>query len=379
MKVISGGVTAPQGFKANGLCCGIKKSGRLDLALLACEQPATAAGCFTTNSIKAAPVVVTQRKIRCKKAQAILINSGNANCFTGNFGLLYAQESTELMARLLNVPEQYVLVASTGIIGETLPYKKIEAAAEELVRGLNPVNGQKAARAILTTDTKIKEIAVEFRLSGKSVRIGACAKGSGMIHPHMATMLAFITSDASIDEKMLKLALRKAIEPSFHSITVDGCMSTNDMVIALSNGLAGNPALRRPTGEFRIFADALRYICGELARKIVLDAEGATKFLEITVRRAATVNQAKKVAMAIATSNLVKTAAYGSDPNWGRVAAAVGSAGLSLTERQLKIKFSSFARKKICIWVDLNCGRREATVYTSDLSEEYIRINGRYH
>ncbi len=379
MKIISGGVTAPLGFKAHGISCGIKRSGKLDLALIACDIPATAAGVFTRNSIQAAPVLVTQKKIRRKKAQAIVINSGNANCFTGDFGLLYAQKTARRIAQLLKISADNVLVASTGIIGKMLPYQKIEGAADQLVSGLSRQNGRKAAQAILTTDTKVKEVAVELRLGSRKVRIGACAKGSGMIQPNMATMLAFITSDAAIDAARLKTALTRAVEPSFNSMTVDGCMSTNDMVLILSNGLAQNTTIKDQGRDFEVFLDALKYVSLDLAKKIVWDGEGATKFIEITVAGAPSYVQAHQVALAVANSNLVKTAAYGSNPNWGRIAAAVGSVGLPVTERRLKIRFSSFAHKHIKIWIDLCLGRDTAVVYTADLSEEYVRINGRYN
>ncbi len=379
MNVISNGVTAPQGFKANGLFCGIKKSGKPDLALIACEIPAVAASLFTQNSIKAAPILVSQKKMRFKKVQAIIINSGNANCFTGNFGYLYAQRSTEVIARLLNIPEHYVLVASTGIIGRPLPFKRIENAAPALVEGLSPHNGLKAAQAILTTDKKIKEIAVEFFLDGKKITMGACAKGSGMIQPNMATMLGFITTDCAIEQQLLTRALKQAVEPSFNSITVDGCMSTNDMVTIMANGFARNKIIDGPGKNFEIFCEALNYVCLDLAKKIVLDAEGATKFIAVNVNGANNKDEAKKAALAIANSNLVKTAAYGCDPNWGRVAAAVGAVGLKVTEKDLKIRFSSFAKKDITITVDLNLGNYNATVYTSDLTLEYIKINGKYN
>lgn len=379
MKMVTGGVTAALGFKAHGLSCGIKKSGKPDLALIASDVPAPAASVFTRNSIKAAPIIVSQEKMRFKKIQAIIVNSGNANCFTGSFGLLYARRSTELIAELMNINSDHVLVASTGIIGRPLAYKKIEEAAPRLVAGLSPQNGKKAAQAILTTDKKIKETAVEFSLGGKKVTIGACAKGSGMIQPNMATMLAFITTDCAIAQRLLQQALCSAVEPSFNSITVDGCMSTNDMVTVMASGLAGNKMIDAPGKNFEIFQKALHVVCLDLAKKIVLDAEGATKFIEVMVTGAATCRQAKAAALAIANSNLVKTAAYGCNPNWGRVAAAVGSLGLKVSEKDLKIRFSSFAKKNITMTVDLNLGKQKATVYTCDLTLEYVKINGKYN
>ncbi len=379
MKLIEGGVTAATGFKANGLSSGIKRSGKLDLALIACDQPAVCAGVFTKNSIKAAPVVVSQQKLHRHQAQAILVNSGNANCFTGNFGLLYAQKSTELIAGLLNISADHVLVASTGIIGKPLPYKKIEKAASRLVQGLSKRGGALAAQAILTTDKKVKEIALQTKIGGRTVTIGACAKGSGMIQPNMATMLAFITTDAMIQPQALDLALHRAVEKTFNCISVDGCMSTNDMVSVLANGFVGHTPIAEPSKDYEIFCAALDFICLDLAHKIVKDAEGATKFIEITIEGAKDDEQAKAVGLAIANSNLVKCAAFGSDPNWGRVAAAVGSLGLHVSEKSLKIAFSSFKKPHIDIKVDLNLGRHRAVIYTADLSTEYVKINGRYN
>lgn len=380
MIILNAGVTAPRGFQANGISCGIKRSGKRDLALIFSEVPATCVGVFTKNSIVAAPVVVTKEKLcHNHRAQAVIINSGNANCFTGNFGLLYARRTTELMARLLNIPASEVLVASTGIIGKPLPYLKIQNAAAVLVKGLGKNGSRKAAQAILTTDLKTKESGVAIKLAGKKVILGAMAKGSGMIAPNMATMLAFINTDAAIDAGILKLALTNATTKSFNSISVDGCMSTNDMVIVMANGLAGNKLITKEGKDFKIFSQALNYICLDLAKKIVLDAEGATKFIEIRVEGAKDEAQARKVGMAIANSNLFKTAAFGGEPNWGRVAAAVGSLALNVSEKQLKIKFSPFTKKKIDINVDVNLGTASATVYTCDLSLDYVRINGRYH
>ncbi len=379
MKIVKGGITKAQGFKANGLHCGIKRSGKLDLALIYCDCLATVAGVFTKNSIKAAPLIVTQKHLHNHRAQAIIVNSGNANCFTGNFGMIYAQKTAELFAKLLKIKTSDVLVASTGIIGRPLPFKKIKDAAPQLAKGLSPNHSQKAARAILTTDKMIKETAVQTTINGKTITLGGCAKGSGMIAPNMATMLAFITTDVAITAPMLKLALTKAAEKTFNCITVDGCMSTNDMTIVLANGLANNTMIRKHGKDFDKFYEALHFICLDLAKKIVLDGEGANKFIEVHVTGAGNDDKAKKVCFAIANSNLVKTAAYGSNPNWGRVAAAVGSLGLPITEKDMKIKFSSFAKKNIRISVDLNLGRHKATVYTSDLSPEYVKINGAYN
>ena len=379
MKIIPGSITSPAGYRASGMACGIKKSGKPDLALIYSEIPAVCAGVFTKNSIKAAPLIVSMEHLRHNSAQAIIINSGNANCFTGKFGLLYARQSTEIISRLLDIRKSDVLVTSTGIIGKTLPFYKIKASAPALIARLSRNGANKAAKAILTTDLKTKEIAVQTALSGKKITIGGIAKGSGMIAPNMATMLGFLTTDAAISPKMLKLALRRANDKSFNCITVDGCMSTNDMVILMANGLAGNRPIVKSGKDFDIFCEALDFACLDLAKKIVLDGEGATKFIEITVNGAKSEKQARNVALAIANSVLFKTAAYGSNPNWGRAAAAIGSLGLGVTEDRLKIKFSSFAKKEIHISVDLNLGYAKATVYTCDLSLDYVRINGKYN
>ncbi len=379
MKIIKGGVSSARGFTANGISAGIKRSGKLDLALIVCDHPSPCASVFTKNSIKAAPIVVTQQKMRGSRAQAVIVNSGNANCFTGQFGILYAQKSTERIAELLGINADHVLVASTGIIGKPLPYLKIERAAPALVKALSKNGGGKAARAILTTDLVPKEIAVEIKLGGKKVVIGACSKGSGMIQPNLATMLCFITTDAAISAKLLKKALANAVDASFNCITVDGCMSTNDMVTIMASGLAGNPTIAHANKDYETFSQGLNFVCLSMAKKIIDDAEGGTKFICVTVTGAKTEQQAKAAAMAVANSNLVKCAAFASDPNWGRVAAAVGSAGLNVTEKNLKIHFSSFKKKNIDIFVDLNLGKEQSTVYTSDLSLEYVKINGRYN
>lgn len=382
MKIIKGGgVTSAKNFTANGLSAGIKRSGKPDLSLIYSEVPAVAAGVFTTNSVKAAPVIVSQKHIKNGKARAIITNSGNANCFTGHFGYIYAVKTTQLIGKLLKISPSDVIVSSTGIIGRPLPYEKIVRSAEKLIQGLGATvqHGHKAAQAILTTDLIKKEIAVTVTLGGKTITIGGCTKGSGMIQPNMATMLAYITTDAAISPALLKAALKEAVEPTFNSITVDGCMSTNDMVIVLANGATGNKKITANGKDYKTFTEALTFVCLDLAKKIVLDGEGATKFLEITVKGAKNTKQAKQAAFAIANSNLVKTAAFGSNPNWGRVAGAVGSLAIpALSEKNLKITFSPFSKKNIDVTVDLNLGKAQATVYTCDLSYDYVKINGDY-
>jgi len=379
MKDLNGGVTLAQGFTANGLWSGIKKSGKPDVSLIFSEIPAVAAGVFTKNSIVAAPLVVTKQKIKNNKAQAIITNSGNANCFTGKQGLGHAKKTCDIFSKLLHISSRDVLVSSTGIIGKPLPFDKIKNSAAKLVEGLSKTKATLAAKGILTTDLATKEIAVAINVGGKKAYIGAMAKGSGMIAPNMATMLAYITTDLAINAKMLKIALKSACEQSFNSITIDNCMSTNDMVIVLANGLAKNKMITKQGKDFTIFQKALNHICLDLAKKIVKDGEGATKFITVTVKGAKNYAQAKTAALAIANSNLVKTAAYGSNPNWGRVAAAVGSLALPVNEKQLKITFSPFEKKDISICAQLKLGQAKATIYTSDLSPEYVEINGKYN
>jgi len=380
MKIIKGSITSPKGFLAHGLAAGIKRSGKPDLGLIVSEVPAVTAGVFTKSSIKAAPLVVSMKHIKKGIGRAVLVNSGNANCYTGIAGLKHAEGSTKLIADLLKIKPADVLVTSTGIIGKPLAYDKIVAAAPNLVKGLSDSGGCRFAKAIMTTDLVMKEVAVEIKLGGKSVIVAGCAKGSGMIEPNMATMLGFITTDAAISLKMLKKALKLATERSFNSITVDGCMSTNDMVTVQANGLAGNKTITAENIDFKKFYEALEYVSVELAKKIVYDGEGATKFLTITVKGVSTEVLARKIAKTIANSALVKTAAFGSNPNWGRVGAAVGSLGISkINEHNMKITFSPFDKKEISITVDLPLGRASATVYTCDFSYEYVKINGEYN
>ena len=380
MKIVKGGVTAPKGFLANGVSSGIKRSGKPDLGIIVSEFPAVTAGVFTKNSIKAAPLVVSMKHIKKGVGRAVLVNSGNANCYTGQSGLTHAYDSTKLAAELLGIKTADVLVTSTGIIGKPLAYNKIVSAAPALIKGLSAHGGEKFARAIMTTDLKLKEIAVEVIISGKKVVIGGCGKGSGMIEPNMATMLGFITTDAAISLKMLKLALKRVVDRSFNSITVDGCMSTNDMVTIQANGLAANKTITTEGPDLKKFIGALEYVCIDLAKKIIHDGEWATKFLTIIVKGAGNEIQARKIAKAIANSALVKTAAFGSNPNWGRVGAAVGSLGIGkINEHNMKISFSPFDQKEISITVELELGKASATVYTCDFSYEYVRINGEYN
>lgn len=399
MKIIKGGITAPQGFEANGLASGIKNSGKLDLALVWSQVPATAAAVFTTNRFAAHHIALDKANLKGNQAQAILINSGNANCAVGKAGLDDAKNSTYAVGRGLKIAPRLVLMASTGIIGKRLPVEKIKRAVGILVKTKHKNKAGLAARAIMTTDKKPKEIAVELEISGKKIKIGAMAKGAGMIAPNMATMLCFITTDANIEARALKKSLGLAVENSFNQISVDGDMSTNDSVIIMANGLAKNKKIQNlDSRNFFIFTEALEYICQYLAKQIVLDGEGATKFISINVKGAKTKDQAQKIARRIANSPLFKTAMFGEDPNWGRIIAAAGSSGVNINPQRVEFGFGGsvvfkngcpvkadynrlkniLAEREIEVNLDLNQGRAEGFVWTTDLTEEYVKINAHY-
>jgi len=405
VKIVHGGVTAPSGFKASGLYCGIKKSKKKDLALIYSERLCDAVGAFTTNKVQASCVLINKEHLRDHLAQAVIANSGNANCMTGESGFENSRLMASAAAKQLRIKATDVLVASTGVIGKPLPIKKIVEAVPELVKALSRKGSEFAAAGILTTDRLNKEIAVEFYLEKKKVRLGAIAKGAGMIHPEMvvhgprhATMLCFVTTDALITQNALKDALDRAINKSFNTITIDGDMSTNDMVLVLANGMAQNKKIVEKTKEFKIFSKALETICLALSKEMVRDAEGATKFVEIAVRNAQSPADARRVARSIAGSNLVKCALFGSDPNWGRIAAAAGYSGAHVDQDRMQIYLGRelvlrnggrvmkkaatlnriFAQKNVKITVDLGVGRYSATSYTCDFSTNYVRINSAY-
>lgn len=378
MKVIKGSITTPKGFVANGFWAGIKRSGKPDLGLVFSKFPCTSAATFTKNSVKAAPIVVCMDHIKKGDSQALIANSGNANCFTGECGLMYAKKMTEITAQQLGIKAKQVLVMSTGIIGRPFPYEKIKESMPSLIKGLSANKGVNFAKAIMTTDLKDKQIVVEVDIDGKKVLIAGCAKGSGMIEPNMATMLSCVTTDASISKDMLKTALKQAVEVSFNSITVDGCMSTNDMVAVLANGQAENKQITKIDKNYQLFLEALTFVCVKLAKDIVYDGEGAERFFEINVTGAKSDAQAREAAKKVANSNLVKTADYTDNPNWGRVAAAIGACELGVTEQNLKISFS-VKKKNIYIYADLGQGQGSATVFTCDLTKGYIDINGKYN
>ncbi|MFH1247904.1 MAG: bifunctional glutamate N-acetyltransferase/amino-acid acetyltransferase ArgJ [Candidatus Omnitrophota bacterium] len=369
----------PIGFLASARSCGIKHSGKPDLGLIYSQYPASAAALITANKVKAACLKLNQLNLsRSKYIKAIIANSGNANCFTGRQGLIDAMDNAKRLSLELGINKNEVLVASTGIIGKRLPVEKINKAIQGLVAGLSRKNIAKVSQAILTTDLVSKQITVQFNLGKKKITICGIAKGSGMIAPNMATMLAFIMTDARVSYLNLKKALKQASDKSFNSITIDGCMSTNDTVIALANG-ASKADIGNSKANFRQFSKALDIVCLELAKMIVADGEGATKFIEIAVSGARNYQEAKRAALSIANSNLFKTAMYGEDPNFGRVVAGLGASRVSFNEEKLKVKLSPLAKNKIKIQVWLNAGQSRATVYTSDLSPEYIKINAAYN
>lgn len=400
INIIDPMITAPKGFKAAGVKAGIKKSGKEDLAIIYSTVPAAGAAVFTTNVMAAAPVIVSKRNIAGGKVSAIVVNAGCANACTGDVGIKNAEAMVHQTASLLGVEDSQVLVASTGIIGVDLPMDKVEKGIQKAVNNLSVDDRNKARLAIMTTDTFPKSVAIDFMFGETKITMAGMAKGSGMIHPNMATMLGFITTDAAITPELLQKALNDAVNVSFNMITVDGDTSTNDMVAVMANGLAGNKLIDSPDmPEYINFSIALRELCIALAKMIARDGEGATKFLEINVKGAISFDDAKKTAMAIAKSPLVKTAFFGQDPNWGRVICAVGYSGanvvpektslfignVKLVEGGLPQRYDEDVLRAVMsahdieVTVDLGLGEAEATVWTCDLSYEYVKINGEYH
>ena len=395
----SRGITAPLGFRAAGLHCGIKKPGLLDLALVVSEQSGPIAGVFTTNQVVAAPVIVDRLHLRRGVGRAILVNSGNANACTGRQGMAAARKTALLVARILNRPVHEVFIGSTGVIGRALPVDRILKALPELVHRLSPRGGAEAARAILTTDLKPKSVVRRARINGRTITIGGMAKGSGMIHPDMATMLGYLTTDAAITRTALQRALVQAVDASFNCISVDGDTSTNDTVLCLANGMAGNPQIKESTPAFRRFVRLLTEACEPLALAICRDGEGVTKVVKIEVTGASTRAQARAVARTIGTSNLVKTALFGEDANWGRVMAALGRAQVPIHPAKVRLSFGGvpmvrrgvglglgaerqiakvFQRKEFTIAVGLGQGAHSSHLWTTDLSYDYVRINASY-
>lgn len=393
------GITAPQGFLAAGIHCGIKKRGLPDLALVVSEQSGPVAGVFTQNQVVAAPVIIDRLHLRQGIGRAILVNSGNANACTGAKGLAAAKKTAWLLAQHIGVPSHQVFIGSTGVIGRLLPVNRIIKSIPQLFTRLSDCGGSDAARAIMTTDIRPKSIALQDTIGNRLITIGGMAKGSGMIHPNMATMLAYFTTDASITRGALQQALTLAVRESFNCITVDGDTSTNDTALCMANGLAQNPTIKEDTVAFRRFLQLLTEACQALALAICRDGEGVTKVVNIEVTGAATVVQAQQVAQTIATSNLVKTALFGEDANWGRVMAAIGRAGVPIIPSKLSVWFGGvsmvqrgiglglaaerriekvFRQREFTITVGLGQGRHRAHMWTTDLSFDYVRINASY-
>ena len=402
MRVIEGGVCAAKGFTANGVHCGIRKNhSKKDLALIYSAAPASAAAVYTTNLVKGAPLTVTKNHIANGIAQAVICNSGNANTCNAN-GIEIAEAMSALVARELNMEASDVIVASTGVIGQPLSIDPIAAAIGTLAQGLSMDGGKAAAEAIMTTDTVMKEVAVEFQVDGKICHIGGIAKGSGMIHPNMATMLVFLTTDCAISPEMLQKALSGDIANTFNMISIDGDTSTNDMVTVLANGLAGNHEIIAEGEAFNTFMKALNTVTIALCRKIAGDGEGATKLLECKVTGAADLATAKTVAKSVICSSLLKAAMFGADANWGRVLCAIGYSGAQVDVNKVDVAFRSAAgtvevckngagipfseeiakevllEKEIEILVELNSGEDASTAWGCDLTYDYVKINGDY-
>lgn len=394
---IKGGVTAPKGFLASAVSAGIKNpdADRLDMALIYSKAPCIAAGTFTTSRVKAAPVRVSQAHLKNADVRAILVNSGNANACTGVNGVKDARLTARIVGRALGLKQSQVAVCSTGVIGLPMPMSRIEPQLPGLVDGLGRKESLSVAKAIMTSDTTHKQIAVRVMIDGVAVKIGACAKGAGMINPHMATMLCFVTTDAKLSKATLSKCVSESVELSFNRITIDGDMSTNDSVIVLANGESGAREIKRQTKDGKKFQEALNFVMLEMAKSLVRDGERVTKFVTVNVAGARTYNDAKKVAEAVANSSLVKCSWNGNDPNWGRIIHAVGYSKAMIREELIDIHIGGLAaclggmeaktkmdslRKKVaadtfCISINLNLGEGEYTIYSSDLSPEYVDFN----
>lgn len=388
----------PKGFLFSAVEAAIKKPGRRDLALIYSEEEATMAGVFTSNAVKAAPVRLDMRRIQSGRGQAIIVNSGNANACTGENGTRDAREMARLIADRIRVKPSRVYVCSTGVIGVPLPMDRIRSRVDDLVAGLGRSSIYDVAAAMMTTDTFPKVIAKSVRIGGKTGVIAGVCKGAGMISPRMATMLCFLMTDLAVRQKTLRDALKTAVRATFNRITVDGDMSTNDTVLMMANGMLGNPRIGQEDARLHgVFYDALREVCEGLATLIVRDGEGATKLVSVEVRGARNDIDAEKAAFSVANSNLVKTALYGNDANWGRVMAALGYSGAKLLEEKVDIFFGDVqivkggisTRKEeeagrvlrnteVALKIDLHVGRGSAKVLTCDLSEEYVKVNAAY-
>lgn len=405
MRKIKGGVTAAKGFLAADTAAGIKYKDRADMAMIYCETSCRAAGTFTRNIVKAAPVKWDQHVVYdIGRAQAVVVNAGIANACTGAEGMEYCRKTAQKAGELLHIPADEVLVASTGVIGMQLPIERICAGVEAMVPALSGdlESGQKAARAIMTTDTREKEAAVQIELSGKTVTIGGMCKGSGMIHPNMCTMLSFVTTDAAISQELLQEALRADVEDTYNMISVDGDTSTNDTCLLLANGMAGNPEITEKNEDYEAFVKALNVVNETLAKKMAGDGEGATALFEVKVIGAKTKEQAKILSKAVITSNLTKAAIYGHDANWGRILCAMGYSGAQFDPETVDLFFESRAGKiqlikdgvaldyseeeatkilsepEVTAIADIKMGTAEAAAWGCDLTYDYVKINADY-
>lgn len=398
MKIIDGGVTTPEGYFAAGIACGIKKDGKKDLAIICSEDISATAGVFTTNVVKGHSLQVTMEHLKSGYATAIVINSGNANACVGNQGYEDAKEIARITAGFLDCDEKNILVGSTGVIGIPLKMDLIRPALEDLVENMSADGGHDALEAIMTTDLAPKECAMEFDVQGKTVVIGGIAKGSGMIHPNMATMISVITTDANISKSLLNKALQEVVKQTFNRVSVDGDTSVCDMVIIMANGMADNPAIINEDREYKKFMDALNHICTDLSKKIAKDGEGATKLIEIKVNDASSQENAYKIVNSIAKSPLVKTAIFGEDANWGRILTAAGYSGADFNPEKIDILIGNLLvckngiavnfdeekaktllqEEEITITVNLNSGEFSDRMWTCDFSYDYVKINGSY-
>ena len=399
MKKIDGGITAVPGIRASGIHAGIKAAEAKDLALIVTDTPAAAAGVFTKNSVTAAPVLVCREHLRNGYAQAVIVNSGNANACTGEVGMANAHRMAALTAEHLNIDPTLVLVSSTGVIGQQLPMDAIENGIQTVARALSTEGGAAAAEAIMTTDTHPKSAAVEIEIAGTPVRIGGIAKGSGMIAPNMATMLSYLTTDARITPETLQTALSQVVEDTYNLLTVDTDRSTNDTVLLLATGHADTPEIATADGaDYETFCEGLQHVCTELVKMLARDGEGATKLVEVIVKHAQNRDDAEKAARAVAESPLVKTAVFANDANWGRIMMAIGKSGAAFDPYQVDVWLADyrlvkngmdagydeetatalFAEDPVRITIDLRAGDAAVTMWTCDYSYDYIRINADY-
>lgn len=397
LQVVPGGVCAPQGFRASGVAAGIKRSGTLDVAVLVSDTPASAAAVFTTNRVCAAPVLVSREHVSKGRARAVAVNAGCANAVTGEGGMADARQMAVFTAGLLDLPVEEVLIASTGVIGRRLPMDRLESGLQAAITALSAENGDAAAEAIMTTDTRPKSISVQIETPDGLIRVGGMCKGSGMIAPNMATMLAFVTTDAAATPEYLQSLLSDVTGRTFNCVTVDGDCSTNDSLFLLANGASGIRA-ERGTAAGEALHQAVEHVCTHLAQELARDGEGATKLVAVRVRGAATETDARQVARSIANSPLVKTALFGNDPNWGRILCAAGYSGVELDPTKVALELcgipllqngeplpfdipaASEAMKvpELEMILDLGGGSAEATVWTCDFSYDYVRINAEY-